>query len=171
MNKTKKKPLLDAAPRVDANIAEFGWSIVTGPEKEGFAYTVGLTEARLAAELCLHGVTDVMLAARLLDQLAQRVISDQLPPLATRVSGVLRDLDVMLLQADTRARDLAVYAKRRYGAPVRMIQCVLPDANNRFPWNRDVDRWQVFGQVVMARWPKDDTPAEAWPSMLELMAR
>ncbi|GIL41426.1 DUF4262 domain-containing protein [Roseiterribacter gracilis] len=167
----KKKPAIDAVQRINADIAEVGWSVVIGPDQDGFAYTVGLTETHLQAELCVHGVTDSDLTHRLLDQLAQRIVQDDVPLLGTRIDGVLRDLDLFLLATDKRARDRATYAAARYGSAVRFVQCVLPDATNRFPWNYAVNRWQTFGQIVMAPWPKDDTPEDQFPTMLELMAR
>jgi hypothetical protein len=167
----KKKPALDAVQRVDAAVVAHGWSVVMGPDEDGFAYTVGLTETRLEAELCIHGVTDPQLALHLLDQLALRIVQDDIPLLSTRIDGVLRGLDLFLLPADKRARDRATYATARYGAAVRFVQCVLPDASNRFPWNYDVNRWQIFGQVVLAPWPKDDTPEDQFPTMLQSMLR
>jgi hypothetical protein len=167
----KNKPAPDVTVRIDAAIAAFGWAVVAGPDKDGFAYTVGLTETRLQAELCLHGVADSSLAVRLLDQLARKIVEDDVPPLATRIPDLLRDLDVMLLAADKRARERATYAVTRYGAAVRFVQCVLPDANNRFPWNYDVDRWQTFGQIVMAPLPKDDTPDDKFPTAEQIITR
>jgi hypothetical protein len=172
MSKKKKPPPpIDIRAQIESAIAEFGWVVVVGPDEDGFAYTVGLTETRLQAELCLHGVTDATLAVRLLDQLASQVVEGDLPPLATRIAGVLRELDLMLLPADARARERASHAEARYGAAVSLIQCVLPDGGNRFPWQYGVDRWQTFGQTVMAPWPKDDTPEDELPTMLQLLAR
>ncbi|MDB5366579.1 MAG: hypothetical protein JWM77_2506 [Rhodospirillales bacterium] len=157
--------------RIEAAIAEFGWSVVMTRDRDGFAYTVGLTETRLQAELCLHGVTDNTLAIPLLDQLAARIMAGALPPLSTRIGGMLKGFDLVLLAADARACERAYYARVRYGLAISLVQCVLPDASNRFPWQYSVDRWQTFGQIVMAPWPKDETPDELLPTLMQLLAR
>lgn len=161
----------DVTPRIEAAIAEFGWSVVATQDKDGFAYTVGLTETRQQAELCLHGVTDRALAVRLLDQLAERITAGAVLKLSTRIGGMLKGLDLVLLAADARARERAQYAEARYGAAVSLVQCVLPDASNRFPWQVGVDPLQIFGQLVMAPWPDDDSSDAPLPSLAQLPAR
>jgi Domain of unknown function (DUF4262) len=157
---------------IDIAIARFGWAVVMTDHKDGFAYTVGLNETHRHAELCVHGLRDPERAIWLLDLLAQRIGPDGPLPVSTPIGNVLRGgLDVVLLAADDRARELAQYARARYGAAFAILQCVLPDAKNRFPWQYGVDRWQTFGQIVMAPWPQQTDPRPSREMLLQLLNR
>lgn len=138
---------------VDRLIDEHGWAVLAVlPDIEqrqpGFSYTVGLT-ARSHPELLVFAMAadDARLV---LNRLARKVL-DGTVPLHTRLPEVLEGYDPVLVSAATeRAHAFVMGATYRYGEAVTVLQLVLPDSNNKLPWETGYDAAMARVQPLLS---------------------
>lgn len=114
-------------------------AVPPGDEGEpGFHYTVGLTEYGYP-ELVVYGVADEM-GHWLLNNLADRVVEGETFSDGDPVSEMLQDNYQPRLWTVTRFKDSLGVAFDMYGeGNVTARQLVLPDRENRFPWDPGYD--------------------------------
>ncbi|AEV81803.1 hypothetical protein ACWT_0789 [Actinoplanes sp. SE50] len=122
-------------------IQQFGWAVVhvvptdeeAADDVAPFAYTVGLT-ADSHPELIIAGLPPD-LAHQLLNELAGRVHEEGARfRHGRRVTDLIVEQDVVLLNGSPTAELWPGAALARYGRRVRLQQLVWPDPGNRFPW-------------------------------------
>lgn len=79
-------------------------------------------------------------AALILNTVARKVVENVAPP-NERLREILDgDYAPVLVEASTaRAHQFVLNAVGRYGTSVKVMQLVLPDAENRLPWDNAFD--------------------------------
>ncbi len=133
-------------------IEEHGWLVVTVPAEDeepwDFHYTAGLT-AKDLPELVVYGLP-AEVAGAVLNDLASALVGGATivdgQPLVELLEGPFHP---QLRTAVRRRAPLGV-AEEQYGDQVRVRQLVLPDRENRMPWDPDFD--ESFSQPVLYAW-------------------
>lgn len=113
-----------------------------------FHYTAGLTEHGLP-ELIVYGVTDEH-GPSLLNSLASRLLDGEVIADGTRIDDLLEGPFTPQLRTAVRRRDPLGVAEEQYGDQVMVRQLVLPDRENRMPWEVGFD--DSASQPVLYAW-------------------
>lgn len=141
-------PKADAIARyqakIDGLIAKNGWAVQSVlADFPMFSYTIGLTLKSLP-EIIVMGLPPDH-AVGVLNIVARRLIAGE-----AKVNERLRDVleggnDPVLMEAvlSEERQEFVLGAILRYGDRVKALQLVLPDGNNRLPWDPEFDqRWK-----------------------------
>lgn len=131
----------DVIQRMEDNIAEFGFSVISvfaGEETPSFSYTVGLFESKGHPEIIMAGF-EPSLMQKLLQDTGVRVLND----LGTYSDGdfaleIIEGYPVAIKNPPVGSliKNPFTMATRHYGSdPFKMVQMFLPDAAGLFPWD------------------------------------
>lgn len=133
----------DYLARIRQTITRFGWAVqgVEGDRREPpWAYTVGLTEARLP-ELVITGL-DLGECTDTLNTYAGEVVRDGPPPAGTRLTLDV-GLDVEVVRV-VRPQEHLFTAVDLFGGSLRALQLAWADDAGRWPWQRGFDGRQFL---------------------------
>ena len=144
-------------------IAQHGWliqSILGDGDRPGFHFTVGLTERGLA-ELIVYGLHSD-LGGHALNDVAQRLMDGERFADGEVVPGVLEGDYRTQLWGVTWLQDPLGAAFRLYGQDaVEVRQLVIPDLENRMPWEDDYADLDIQPLLFVA--PGGQGPRRAGP--------
>lgn len=132
-----------AFEKLKADVKRVGWHIVLVPEDDegpGFAYTIGVHRTLQHPELIIVGLNlDVM--GPILNGAAEVVKSGTRFESGKRSAGVIERFDCELRAVHASHYDDYVgQAIRFYGdSSFPLLQCVWPDMQGRFSWERGVN--------------------------------
>ena len=121
-----------------ANVQEFGWHLVMIQDDSrtaGWTFSVGMTHTLGTPELAIFGVRSSS-AGNILNAIGDRIREGERPTVGSRLLGVLADERPLAFGAVDESWHRPLFGYARWFAqrpPLRFLQVVLPDADNRFP--------------------------------------
>lgn len=121
-----------------------------------FHYTAGLTQKGLP-ELIVYGVPAEH-GADLLNSLASRLLDGEVIADGTRIDDLVEGPFTPQLRTAVRRRDPLGVAEEQYGDQVVVRQLVLPDRENRMPWEARFD--YSASQPVLYAWAPSEASAD-----------
>ena len=139
--------------RMDAMIAETGWwvqAVLPGPDSPSFAYSVGMTETFGHPEVMVMGFSPELMHT-LINGIGELVREGARFGDRDSSDKVIRGYPVVFREPeDAAAAEFALAAVSRYGkGRFRLLQCFLPDAQGRFPWDEGCEEGCVRHQGAL----------------------
>ena len=144
-------------------IAQHGWIVVEVPDgpggEPGFQFTAGLTEHGFA-EMIVYSL-DPELGASVLNEVARRMLDGERFDDGEVIPGLVEGEYRTQLWEATWLQDPLGAATRLYGEDLRVRQLVIPDLQDRLPWEEDYEHPDL--QPVLFVPPNGRGPRRAGP--------
>ncbi len=137
----RPEPQNDTDRTIFGHIDRVGWSVICIPDDDegpGFAYSLGLFATHGHPEVIMIGMkTQTMYD--LVNWIGKRVVLGHRFEPGKSYKDIIEKYPVWFLQVElTRYKDYLGYANWYYGSTTYpAIQCVWPDMEGRFQWDRD----------------------------------
>ena len=145
---------------IKKQVEEFGWFAAlfeTEGDSPSFVYTIGLWKTFGAAELILFGLPPSVIHKILANIVAEYVETRTMISERHRYPNVLDDVDVSFLKVHPghypNYLGYGVWYNGRKSFPV--FQVIVPDRNDRFPWEAEFDHSFNVNEPLLDSLPDD----------------
>lgn len=145
-----------------ADIESHGWHLVgicdESGEEVAYVFSVGLQHTFGQPEICLFGLSDFSVMGRIINHIGELMREGQPFEDWLASEDVLEGAVCVFRQVPKEHyQEYFGYCRWYYeGDEFRMLQCVWPDRNGKFPWDTDCDADLIASQCLLAtetEWP------------------
>ena len=157
----RTKPEDDSDRKLLADIENFGWHLVgieDDPDGPGYVFSVGIYHTLGQPEVCIFGLSSTSTMGQIINHIGDLMRDGKRFDDWHESDEVLDGFSCMFRRVDKSLyREDFGYARWFYeGDDFPMLQCIWPDRNHRYPWDREYDAQMVASQPVLAQ-------KDAWP--------